>query len=225
MATLHIPQLKVLGRQPRWAVFGGSFNPVHLGHEFIMEQVSQLIDVDQLLVVPTGCSPWKHKDDYLPAALRLKMLRVVVGRLPGVQLWEEEIKQSDTSYSLDTFRKLKKLAPGVRWHWVLGEDALRGFPNWSGAQELACSVNLIVIPRPSTSKSQSVRRLHQSLSALQEWYLSLGVPEERRRVLVIKAHPPRVSGHDILHAQKLGGLATDVRRIMLQHQREKAQKD
>ena len=219
MIVLDTSQPKTVSTKPTvCAVFGGSFNPVHRGHEFIMRCVSQLSDIDKLLVVPAGCSPWKNKNYYLPSKIRLAMLQAVVACLPKVQIWEGEIKMNNISYSISTLRELQKINAGVTWHWVLGEDSLRGFPRWHEAVKLAHSASLIAIPRLSSTLSDSKMRLQQSLNHLQKWYTSIGIPFEQIRVL--EEYPPRVSSHDILQNEKWEYLATGGRKIMLRYQKE-----
>ena len=159
-----------------------------------MRRVSGLPEIDGLLVVPAGCSPWKRRESYLPTALRLTLLQAVVHRLPGVWLWLGEMRRGGASYSVETLRVLQGKLPGVQWHWVLGQDALKGFPQWRGCEELADAVKLMVVRRRGCSEEA----LQQSLQRLRAWRPQL-------EVRVLEGYPPQVSGEGIRQCWKQAG--------------------
>ena len=132
-------------------VFGGSFNPVHLAHVELINNLSLLDDSEQVLVVPARLSPFKGGKPTLPEALRLKMVQAALGGLAGVSVLDLEMRRPPPSYTLETLQTLQSLYPAWRMRLAMGWDCFGEFRQWKNALEILNLVELLVIPRAGSS--------------------------------------------------------------------------
>ena len=132
---------------PRFAVFGGSFNPVHQGHLELIEAVLRSGAVEHLFTVPANRSPFKGGRELLPAALRCEMLRAALRGMPRVSVLDLELRRPPPSYTIDTVEALASLVPRARLSLVLGADAFVGFAGWHLAGRILARADLLVFGR------------------------------------------------------------------------------
>ena len=110
-------------------VFGGSFDPPHLGHMGLLRGAVRLIEPDSVVVVPAGIAPHKAASA-TPAALRLEMCRCFLPLFPGLVIDEGEVKSGEKSYTIDTLRRLRQRYPDGAFYLCVGGDMLLGFTAW-----------------------------------------------------------------------------------------------
>jgi nicotinate (nicotinamide) nucleotide adenylyltransferase len=133
--------------RPHFAVFGGSFNPVHQGHLELIQGVLRRGDVDHVLAVPANRSPFKGEQRLLPAELRCAMLRAALRGMARVSVLDLEIRRPPPSYTVDTLEALATLVPRARLSLVLGADTFLGFAQWLRADRILARAGLIVFGR------------------------------------------------------------------------------
>ncbi|MCE1206532.1 MAG: nicotinate (nicotinamide) nucleotide adenylyltransferase [Spirochaetia bacterium] len=133
------------------AVLGGSFNPVHIGHLILAEDVLSQCGYDRILFIPANIPPHKIIEDPGPD-IRLAMLRAAIECFPAFAVSDCELSREGVSYTIDTIRYLKTdlamkgqmdAKPGL----VIGDDLLAGFFNWKEPQALAEEAEIIVAHR------------------------------------------------------------------------------
>ncbi len=132
----------------RLLVLGGSFNPVHLGHLAMVEELRDEFGYDLALLVPSLRPPHKSISDEPGAARRVEMLRLAIGddATLGVDLCE--IERGGTSYTIDTLRDLgSRFAIEGKIGLIIGDDLVAGFPSWRRPQELAEAADIICAHR------------------------------------------------------------------------------
>lgn len=133
---------------PRLGVFGGTFDPVHVGHLVTAVNVRHSLALDRVLLVVAN-DPWQKSDRVATVASdRLAMVEAAVADVPGLEASAIEIERGGPSYSADTLAELKRRYPGAELHLVLGGDAAAGLPTWERADELADLATLVVVTRP-----------------------------------------------------------------------------
>ncbi len=120
-------------------VFGGSFDPIHLGHINLVVQLKELHQLDEVIFFPAFCSPHKNKDS--PKAQpeqRLKMVKLAIHKIPGFSVHPFEIKKGGLSFTIDTLRMLKKdpLYSYYKLRLLLSEDSLATFAMWKDPEEI-----------------------------------------------------------------------------------------
>jgi nicotinate-nucleotide adenylyltransferase len=131
----------------RTGVFGGTFDPPHLGHLIVAQDVVEKLALDRLLLVPAAEPPHKPDSDPAPAALRARMVEAAIGNHPRLAMSPIELERPGPSYTVDTLRALRSSAPGDELFLVIGADQLRSFSAWRSPEEVARLARLVVISR------------------------------------------------------------------------------
>lgn len=132
--------------QKQYAIFGGSFNPIHVGHVSVVQQLLSQ-DLDQIIVIPTSRSPFKRSLELLPNALRWEMVQSSFRDWERVIVSDVEIQRKQIGYTYDTLKSLDKQYPDTAWHLVLGWDAYQDFQLWKNASWILKHSALWVIQR------------------------------------------------------------------------------
>ena len=132
----------------RIALFGGTFDPVHVGHLAIAEAARRAID-GEVIFVPTGRNPLKAEEPAVSAAHRVELVRRALDGASGMRVDRDEIERREASYTVDTLRRYAR--EGVALHFVLGADALVELPRWRSPDEILRLATLLVAKRPGAS--------------------------------------------------------------------------
>jgi nicotinate-nucleotide adenylyltransferase len=133
---------------PRVGVFGGTFDPVHVGHLIVANDLRHALRLDRLLYVPAGRPPHKTGQLVTDDADRLAMLRLALADDPAAEISTADLDRVGPSYTADLLAILAaELAP-ARLVFLMGEDSLRDLPNWSRPGEIATLAELAVAARP-----------------------------------------------------------------------------
>lgn len=143
------PPIPPSRRPRRLCLFGGSFDPVHLGHTSLAAAVVNSCAVQKVVFIPAWRSP--HKQDHdppAPAADRLAMLRLAVAGIPWAEVSGWELERAMPSYSWQTAEHFATLAgPGTELCWLLGADQWAALHTWARPEMLAALLTFIVLPR------------------------------------------------------------------------------
>ena len=164
------------------AIYGGSFNPPHLGHTAAILAVQKAICPDELRVIPAAIPPHKKLPAGSPdAAERLHLAQLAFGDIPGVTVSDMELKRSGKSYTADTIRALKKENPGAKLYLIVGTDMLETFTEWYDYAYILRSVTLVALARDFGE----LEHVRESAKALRE--------SHHARVRVLTAQPLPIS--------------------------------
>ena len=132
----------------RIGIFGGSFDPVHLGHLLVAQAAVEELDLDRLFFVPAAQSPFKLDQHHAPAAARLRMLRLALVGQARFEVDEQEIQRGGVSFTIETVRDYAKRFPEAALFYLIGADNVASLPQWREAGELARLLEFVAIPRP-----------------------------------------------------------------------------
>ena len=132
----------------RIGLFGGSFDPVTLGHLLVAQAAREELELARLYFIPAAQSPLKPGFQSAPAALRLRMLRLALAGQSQYEIDAQEIVRGGCSYTIDTTRKYASRFPDAKLFYVIGSDLVPQLLKWREADELARLLEFIVIPRP-----------------------------------------------------------------------------
>ena len=132
----------------RIGIFGGSFDPVHLGHLLVAQAAREELNLDRLFFVPAAQSPFKPDSRPTSARERMAMLRLALAGVPWCEVDEQEIQRGGISYSIDTVREYVRRFAGARVFYLIGADNVVALTKWRDANELARLAEFVVIPRP-----------------------------------------------------------------------------
>jgi nicotinate-nucleotide adenylyltransferase len=130
-------------------IFGGTFDPVHVGHLRAAEDVRDALGLAEIRFVPAAAPPHKDARAVTAPAARLHMLELATAGVPGFRVWPIELERSGPSYSIDTIRTLRdEMGPGARVAFVLGRDAFAEFHTWKEYPAIFSLCDVVVITRP-----------------------------------------------------------------------------
>ena len=133
----------------RVAIFGGSFDPVHLAHLVLAEYAREARSLDKVVFVPASRPPHKPQGPLAPGSERFEMLRLAVAHNPHFEVSAMELERDVPSYTLVTVRETaRNLDPECELHLILGSDSLHDLPNWWHAQELVRAARIVCLERP-----------------------------------------------------------------------------
>ena len=132
----------------RIGLFGGSFDPVHLGHLLVAQAAREELQLSRLFFIPAAQSPFKPDLAPAPPEQRLRLLRLALAGRPGCAIDEQEINRGGVSYTIDTVRDCVRRFPGAQLFYLIGADHVPLLPRWRDAGDLAGLVEFVVIPRP-----------------------------------------------------------------------------
>jgi nicotinate-nucleotide adenylyltransferase len=129
-------------------IFGGTFDPVHLGHLIVAEAVRESAGLDRIIFIPAMIPPHKTAAPVTSATHRLAMLREAVRSNAFFQVSDVEIERGGVSYTVDTLRQLKTLNADDEIYLLIGADNLREFQSWKDPGEIVKRATIIVMNRP-----------------------------------------------------------------------------
>jgi nicotinate-nucleotide adenylyltransferase len=140
----------------RIGLFGGTFNPVHIGHLRAALEVKEGFDLDQVILIPAALPPHKMPGDVADAADRLHMLNQALEDSPGLTISDVELKRSGPSYTIDTVQHFKHTLPDQsRIYLIMGMDAFLEIDTWKSYDELLLQIPFIIINRPKSGSAVS----------------------------------------------------------------------
>ncbi len=132
----------------RIGLFGGSFNPVHLGHLLLAQAAREELALSRLCFIPAAQSPFKPAQVPAPAAARLQLLRLALAGQTDWEVDDQELRRGGTSFTIDTVRSYARRFPDAALFLLIGADHATQLARWREAEALATLVEFVVLPRP-----------------------------------------------------------------------------
>ena len=150
----------------RIGIYGGSFNPPHIGHLQAARQAASRLKLSKLLMIPAYTAPHKAAPvDSPTAAQRLDMLRIAVGDDPVLQVSDLEIRRENVSYTVDTVRQLRRKYPDAELILLMGTDMFLSFDRWKDPEGILACVSLGVFYRGERGEEEAIRAQRESMEA------------------------------------------------------------
>ncbi len=132
----------------RIGLFGGSFDPVHLGHLLVAQAAREELELERLFFIPAAQSPFKPESCPAPGEQRLRLLRLALAGLTWCEIDDQEIARGGVSYTVDTVAAYAERYPGATLFYLIGADHVPQLPKWRRADELARMAQFVALPRP-----------------------------------------------------------------------------
>jgi nicotinate-nucleotide adenylyltransferase len=158
-------------------VFGGTFDPPHLGHLVVAQEVQYRLELDTVLWVPAASPPHKVGQEITPGPVRMEMVRAAIGSDLRFRASDMELRRDGPSYTIDTLRELREARPNDELFLIIGADQLAELHSWrdlDGIRELATiigfgregdtpaevdGVQVVPVPRIDISSTEIRRRI------------------------------------------------------------------
>ena len=139
----------------RIGIFGGSFNPPHLGHILAVREFREKLSLDRVLLIPAATPPHKTLTANSPAAEhRLEMTRLAAADLPYAEVTDIELRREGASYTADTLDELRAVYPQDEFFLLMGTDMFLSFDTWYHPERIAAQATIAVAHRSADNAQQ-----------------------------------------------------------------------
>ena len=157
-------------------VFGGTFDPIHLGHLLMAETARESLGLSQVLFTPVGDPPHKQNNIITPARHRRAMTELAIQDNPGFALCTVDLDRPGPHYTADTIRLIRRQygLAAADFYFIIGGDSLRDLPTWNRPTELVSVCRLAVIHRPGSRPD--VAELSKQIDGLSESLVWVEMP-------------------------------------------------
>jgi nicotinate-nucleotide adenylyltransferase len=166
----------------RLGIYGGSFDPVHLGHLLLARDALEQCRLDAVLFVPCAQSPLKSRRAFASDVQRVAMLQAALRGEPRFWLSRCELERPAPSYSIDTAREIHDAFPQAQLFWLIGHDQWAQLDRWRDPGELRRLVRFIRFTRGETAPPAPARRDPRVLDLPRPRRVDISATEIRRRV-------------------------------------------
>lgn len=148
----------------RIGIYGGTFNPPHVGHIRAAEYARKALSLDRLLMIPTGISPHKQLADDSPTPRqRLEMVRLAARDVPGVEVSDMELRREGPSYTWQTVAQLRQMHPHAQLFLLMGTDMFLSFHTWKEPQRIMKDAVLAVFYRGEAGEVEAIEGQKRAL--------------------------------------------------------------
>jgi len=131
----------------RIGLFGGTFDPVHIGHLVVAEWLTEMLEIETTFWIPAFHHPFDKRGDISPAMDRLAMVREAVASYPKFQVSAFEVERQGVSYAIDTITHFRKEYPRADIYYFIGQDNLADFLKWRDPMKILENSYLTVFKR------------------------------------------------------------------------------
>ncbi len=132
----------------RIGLFGGSFNPIHLGHLIMAEQARNQLRLDQVLIAPAAQPPHKSGQDLAPIADRMSMVQLAISDNDGLTCSDLDIGDAEPSFTWRLLERLRDRYPKADLWFIMGGDSLAEFSTWARPDRILELARIAVVERP-----------------------------------------------------------------------------
>lgn len=199
-------------------LFGGTFNPIHVGHLRAIQDVQNRFALDKCYLIPAALPPHKEPGDVVDAKYRLEMIRLAVSEysdhLNSVIISDVELKRSGPSYTVDTVNHFKSILPyNSRLYFILGIDAFLEIDTWRSYSDLFYLTAFIVISRPGGVDTEGSLKwkvledyIKEKISGSYKFSISRScfIHDEKQTIFFVDIDSVDISSTQIRHLIKKG---------------------
>lgn len=133
------------------ALYGGKFDPIHLGHiNWVRQVLTRMPEIDQVWLVPARTHPWRKL--HASPTDRWNMLKLL--ETDKIKVSDVDLSRPGPTRTIDTIRKLRQQYPAGRFYWICGSDTIDRFDEWEEHDQLVKLMKFIVIPRPGFDRNK-----------------------------------------------------------------------
>lgn len=167
----------------RIALFGGTFDPVHLGHLIIAETLREQAGLDTVVFIPAANPPHKHHELMFDAIRRYALLQAAVAGNPGFALSDIELVRGGTSYTIDTIRDMKAGFPaGTELLFIVGRDNLYEIEQWKSPRDIVRECRILVADRSCANSRDIPQWLAERIEQVETPLIQISSTDIRQRI-------------------------------------------
>lgn len=184
LTTAHSPVYDDLTRNLRVGVFGGTFDPIHIGHLILLEEARHELGLDAVILVPAADPPHKQGNTISPVADRIRMCELATLGDDALRISRVDVERPGPHYSVDMVDLLQEeLGPRADIFFLVGMDSLRDLPAWHRPQDLVTKCTVVAMSRAGVEMDWAA--------------LEAALPGIRERVVVLDMPLLEISGTDL----------------------------
>lgn len=180
----------------RLGIFGGTFDPIHMGHLEIAKSIYEQMDLEEIVFIPAYIAPHKVGQDFAPAMDRYKMTQLAVEPYPYFSVSSLELKRTGVSYTYDTLLELRKLYPEHEFFFIIGADSVTSLYTWHRIQEMFELTTFVGAERPGYDNSDVLKAIEELGPRAKEKIVLLDTPENHVSSTIIRK---RIRSGEHLH--------------------------
>ncbi|MFL2078134.1 nicotinate-nucleotide adenylyltransferase [Marinilactibacillus psychrotolerans] len=143
--NIHVEERRKIG------VLGGTFNPPHLGHLIIADQVRDQLGLEKIIFLPSANPPHAKGKTTIDAKHRVRMVEKAIELESQFELDFTEINRGGKSFTFDTIKSLTEQNPDIEYYFIIGADMVEDLPSWYKIDELVNLVQIVAVNRPQYS--------------------------------------------------------------------------
>lgn len=169
----------------RVGLFGGTFDPIHLGHLVLAEQCREQLQLDAVWFIPTGEPPHKPPGSRTPGRLRYEMVQLAIAGHERFRVLELEINRTGPSFTVETLAELHQQHSDASFWWLMGADMLRDFPTWREPERIVTLARIAAVNRGGMALPESLptrERFGASIDDVAIPAITLAASDLRQRV-------------------------------------------
>lgn len=136
-------------------ILGGTFNPPHIGHLILANEVFHALELDEVRIMPNAEAPHKKVEHVVTNEQRVQMIERMIADYPQFTLERFELERGGTSYTYDTIVAMQKREPNVQFYFIIGGDMIDSLHTWYRIDELVKLVQFVGVKRPGTEAVSS----------------------------------------------------------------------
>jgi nicotinate-nucleotide adenylyltransferase len=161
-------------------IFGGTFDPIHLGHLITAQSVREIRNLEKIIFIPAFISPHKSDVKTTSAEDRSNMIKLAIDGIPFFDYSDIEIKKGGVSYTIDTLKELKKIYNEVEI--IIGYDNIFSFHTWKEPDEIMKLAKIVVLKRKSSHPPQFEDKYYHQAVFVQTRGIEISATDIRERV-------------------------------------------
>lgn len=135
------------------AIFGGTFNPIHVGHREILDKLSGIDNIEKIILIPTKIPPHKQVAFLASEEDRVNMCKLIASKYPNVEVSDLELRREGKSYTIDTLKSVKQIYPDKTVAITIGADMVVTFDEWKDYTDIIRNSVLITFSRAGTDQT------------------------------------------------------------------------
>ena len=166
----------------RLGILGGTFNPIHIAHLLIAEQVGEACGLEKVLFVPARIPPHKDSPDMAPAEDRYRMTVLATESNPRFEVSRIELDRSGRSFTKDTLQELLETYPDTELFYIIGSDAAAELSTWREPDLVLKLARLLVVKRPGYDLTRLEERCGKNAETVSVSELNVSSTEVRERI-------------------------------------------
>ncbi len=167
-------------------LYFGSFNPIHIGHLIIANQMVENSDLDEIWFVVTPHNPFKEKKSLLANHHRLEMVHIALEDYPKLKASDIEFKLPQPNYTIHTLSYISEKYPNKNFHLIMGEDNLKSLHKWKNYKEIIANHTIYVYPRiasgiaiPEVLSSANISKVEAPIIEISSTLIRKSIPLQK----------------------------------------------